>query len=639
MCKNCFKFEVRSSWFSFTELCLPTIGSVLVCLFFTGNGLLSGTIVLLSIVLLVIVLGSYEAFKNDRSPFRGKKTKVDDMLDITEGDVIQYRYWNMLHEAIVSSVDYRIGCKVGKIHVVHYGLQSLFSKREIMEEELEIDLNEIKIFKLDYSCYTVHPPEEVVRRARQRVGERKFGILTNRSCHFCHWSKINESFDTVSTLDNVKYPSFDLADFPHQISKDKSVYHPHSTSVIDKTWVKIKSEVRGGDTIQFSYHGHWHKGVCTEVHSTETAGELTIKVIHYSYQGPFDIPEVREETFSFDLSVENVYIYHYHFAHRYSRTQIIDLARKKIGEKKYSVLYRNSGHLVEEITLKDKEQVISNPSELCEGDIVSFFYWGIRHKAVLVSVTKITSDMKCWMNVIHYASKGLFSTRTVVEEAIYIDLVGNNLRKLNFSKHSTYPGHIVVERAKKRLGEQKFHPISNNSNHLVNWAKIDNQSEDFHLVTRGTKWSIQMDMPDESQNRTLNRQIQIVSLNNISGKEKRELHMEPVRSWEEFIPGHIVGFRYYFIWHQGILTEVNSRQEKIKVVHYGTKHLFATRTILEDETKVNLKKENFYIYHPDPDYAFTPDEVITNAKKRLGEQKWGPGNGSFDFCRACVFRA
>ncbi|KAK3599167.1 hypothetical protein CHS0354_041007 [Potamilus streckersoni] len=638
ICKRCYNFEARRSWYSFIAFCVPNIASILTGLFITGSGLLAGILVPLSILSLAIVWGSTKAYKTAKSPFRGDKTRVHDMWNFQEGDVIQYRYWNMMHEAVVSSVDYRIGCKVGKVHVIHYGLQALVSKREIVEEELTIDLNEMEIFKLDYSSYTVYPPEEVVRRARHRVGERKFGVFTNRSCHFCHWAKVNESFDTVSTLDQSKYPSFDLADFPHQISTNQSA-NRSSTPLIDKTWIKIKSEVRGGDPIQFNYHGHWHKGICTEVHSTETARELKIKVVHYSYQGPFDIPEVREETFSFDLSVENVYIYHYHPAHRYSRTKIVDRARKKIGEKKYSMLYRNSGHLVEEIILRDKEEVINSPSELSEGDIVSFSYWGIRHRAILVSIAKIPSDKKCWMNVIHYAARSLVAKRTVVEENLSIDLAGNNLRKVNFQEYFTYPGYIVIERARKRLGEQNFHPMSNNSSNLVHWAKVDTQSIDIQFVLKGTKMSILLDTPDENQNQTSIQQAsQIMSLNDISGKGKGQMYMEPVRSWEEFLPGHIVEFKYYCISHHGILTEVNPRHEKIKVVHYGTKHILGKRTILEDDLKVNLKKENFYIYHPDPEYAYTPEKVIKNAKSRLGEQKWGPGNRSYDFCRACFLR-
>ncbi|KAK3599166.1 hypothetical protein CHS0354_041005 [Potamilus streckersoni] len=128
------------------------------------------------------------------------------------------------------------------------------------------------------------------------------------------------------------------------------------------------------------------------------------------------------------------------------------------------------------------------------------------------------------------------------------------------------------------------------------------------------------------------------TLNNIFEKEKWHLHMDLVRSWDDFIPGQIVEFRYYWIWHQGILTEANPSQKTITVIHYGAKHLFATRTIVEEKFEINPSKQDIYISRPDPQYTYTPDEVIRNAKERLGEQKWRSGNRSYDFCRQCVFR-
>ncbi|KAK3606572.1 hypothetical protein CHS0354_038796 [Potamilus streckersoni] len=477
ICKNCYNHKVRSMWFSLIFLSFPAIANILVGLLITSGPILAGILVPLSVLSLVMVWGSNKFCQVVRSPFTGDKIRVDDVRNVQVGDVILYQYYKLLHEAVVSSVDSHTGSKLGKVHVIHYGTKSLFSTREIIKEELKINLDKMEIFKLDYSCYTVYPPEEVVLRAGQRIGEKKFGVFTNRSCHFCHWAKVNENFDTILTLDQGKYPFFHLADFPHQVFKDQSTYRPPSTSLIKKTWIKIKSEVRDGNAIQFTYRGHLHKGICTKVITTETARELKLNVVHYSYQEHLGVHEVREEAISFDLSVENVYIYHYHPAHRYSRKEIIDRARTKIGEKKYRKFSRNSSHLVEEIILKDKEEVINSPSELCEGDIVSFFYWGKRHKAVLVSIDEDNGDKKCSMQVIHYGS--LSGVRTVVEEKRVIDLAGHNLRKVNFSEYFTYPGNMVIKRARKRLGEQKYSLFHNNSSQLAHWAKVDSQIKDI----------------------------------------------------------------------------------------------------------------------------------------------------------------
>ncbi|KAL3874599.1 hypothetical protein ACJMK2_037587 [Sinanodonta woodiana] len=111
--------------------------------------------------------------------------------------------------------------------------------------------------------------------------------------------------------------------------------------------------------------------------------------------------------------------------------------------------------------------------------------------------------------------------------------------------------------------------------------------------------------------------------------------MDIVRSFSDFVPGQIVEFRYYLTWYYGILTKVNPTRKTITVIHYGTAHLFATKAIIEEELVVNPMTQVIYISRADPVYSYTPDEVIRNAKSRLGEQSW---NRPYDFCRKCVFR-
>ncbi|KAL3874835.1 hypothetical protein ACJMK2_037797 [Sinanodonta woodiana] len=114
--------------------------------------------------------------------------------------------------------------------------------------------------------------------------------------------------------------------------------------------------------------------------------------------------------------------------------------------------------------------------------------------------------------------------------------------------------------------------------------------------------------------------------------------MDIARSFSDFVPGQIVEFQYYWIWHQGILTKVNPARSTITVIHYGTAHIFATRTIVEEEFVVNPMNQDIYISRADPQYSYTPDEVIRRARDRLGEKNWRPGNRSRDFCRNCFFK-
>ncbi|KAK3597188.1 hypothetical protein CHS0354_003686 [Potamilus streckersoni] len=633
ICERCCKFKLENAWLSFGFVSIPTILSIIAGLTIKSTAPLIAVLLPLSIISLGILWGSSKVLKTRKSPFRGEIKKVKDIMEIHYGDVIQYRYWGLQHEAIVSFVD----GKTGTIGIIHYALESFLSKREIVEEKLQIERGKKDIFLLDYSAYTVYSPDDVVRRARQRVGEKKFGLFNNRSCHLCHWAKVDDGSVKPLKLNHDEHIQSDISKFKRQIYTDQSVGRARSTSLIRKVSAVLNTDVRAGDLIQFTYHNnYWHKAVCTNVIPNDTNGKLEIDVVHYSYEGFRGVPEVKEERFTFNLLEEDVFVYHYHPVHRYSRQDIIKRAMKKIGDKKYK-RFRNSKHLAEYITLIDKEEVVDDPDELSEGDIVSFMYWGLRHKGVLVSVSGKSSDTNCEIRVKHYALMHWFATRTIVEETFKIDLKENKLHRISFSEYNTYPGNTVVMRARKRVGEQKFNFFSNTSNHLVHWAKVDNRM--VIGVISPDAAEIEFNDPECKEallQNVLFEKEEGISVYPTSGKTKSKMHIEAVKSWEELIPGRVVEYKYYWIWHKGILAEVLPNQCIIKIIHYGAKNLFATREVMLDEVVVNLRRDNYYIYHPDPEYAYKREDAIASAMARLGEQDWRVGNRSDDFCRTCI---
>ncbi|KAK3603616.1 hypothetical protein CHS0354_017334 [Potamilus streckersoni] len=641
ICKGCYKVEFSNSWLMFGLFSLPTVISIIVGFLITSNVTLIAVLVTLSAISLTILWGGSPFLRAVRSPFTGQTKRVVDLKEIEVGDVIQYEQWGHKHEAIVSIVDKTCTIKSGTIYIVHYSSNSLFSKREIMEEKLEIDLDKKEVFKHNYTGYNVFPPKEVVQRARQRLGEKKFSVHGNRSCHFCHWAKVNEILYTLQEPSQDKHFLLYLPECHQHVYYDQSVNRPHSTSLICTTWAKVKSDINAGDLIQFKYGMRWHKAVCTEVFATDKDLNVDILVLHYKYKGSITKPKVKEERMQFDLSKDDIYIYQYHPVHRYSRKEVIERARKRIGEKKYNLLFRRSKHLAEEIVLKDKEKAINDPSELDEGDVISFTYWGFRHKAILVSISSIlcSSEGKCNITVIHYSWQNIFTKRTVVEETLQIDLKTNDLHKVSFSEYVTYRGNVVVQRARERVGETKFDPFSNTSNHLVHWAKVDIRR--MAGLVRFKETEAMVMFHDQDSKETVEENVHSdrpvnISIFPSSGEMVSHMLKTEIMVWEEFVPGHIIEYKYYRIWHQGILTEVLPTQYKIKVIHYGADHLFAVRTITEDTIEVNLKKDLFYIYHPDPEYAFEPQDTIRRAKACLQEQTWSMGNRSVDFCRSCV---
>jgi len=79
------------------------------------------------------------------------------------------------------------GVYVGHGRVVHYSGMSGFWQCGPVEE---VSLSQfgvgrpVQIVDHDRSLYS---PEEIVRRARSRIGENDYRLLTNNCEHFCNW--------------------------------------------------------------------------------------------------------------------------------------------------------------------------------------------------------------------------------------------------------------------------------------------------------------------------------------------------------------------------------------------------------------------------------------------------------------------
>jgi hypothetical protein len=52
-----------------------------------------------------------------------------------------------------------------------------------VEESFIFKLSDQNVFVHDYSEYSVYEQDEVVTRAKSRIGEQKFNTFTNRSSH------------------------------------------------------------------------------------------------------------------------------------------------------------------------------------------------------------------------------------------------------------------------------------------------------------------------------------------------------------------------------------------------------------------------------------------------------------------------
>lgn len=110
--------------------------------------------------------------------------------DVQKGDIIRFLNWNLYHDAVVLDVSKTKEDTVIS-YIAHYALDVPSCRLIIKKERKEIKLNET-FLKLDYAppLYDVYEPEEVVNRAKKRLGEQWFNFYSNDSSHFARWCKL-----------------------------------------------------------------------------------------------------------------------------------------------------------------------------------------------------------------------------------------------------------------------------------------------------------------------------------------------------------------------------------------------------------------------------------------------------------------
>ena len=645
ICCTCCNRQKLDIWLRFLIYSLTQVGGLWLMTFIMGfcssKGIIFGALALL----ITLTFGTMWMIPRLRnmicSSFTGKKVKVKSVQNIWIGDVISFRYVGLMHDAVVTRIfpDKR-NDKKGKISVVHYTAANVFGRRKIVEEDIAIDLKRKTILGhvYDPKVYKCHPQEIVVERARQRIGETKFGVFSNRSCHFCHWAKVDEDIqdeDISEVMPKVVKFEYVAELSPlESFSRLQSLHVDHrprrkkATKTLETSWARIRDDVKAGQLIQFKLHWRWHKAVVTDVRFNHAEkSKLSVTVVHYG-KGRV----VTEKTFTFDLNEVDIWIYRYHPLYRYRREDIIRRARARLGEKRYNMFTHNSAHLCEEIVEKDRDTMISHLGEIEGGDSIVFYYWSLKHAAVVAAITPSQAkDGKSGsVEVIHYSLQHLLGKRRITKETLKIDLNTDHVYNMKFEGCIRYPPSKIIENAKSRIGETRFSPFGNTSWDFVQWATV--VQKPTIVVER-----VYESRPGLNKNQMSDYEEQRLLLPRIKNPAGRFQKVK-VYTWNDLSPGDIIEYDYYWIKHQGIVSEIDAKRNEVKVIHYGACHIFAVREIMEDTLKINLKRSQLVVYRTDPRDCYKSHEIVARARRRLGEKDWKSGNRSWDMCLACVIK-
>lgn len=116
------------------------------------------------------------------------KKKILDAADVKKGDIITFSYWYLWHDAVVLDViEQKVDCVT--CNIAHYAFR-YFDHRTIKKEIFSFPLDgsvTVTQYPKDFNLYT---PDQVVARARERLGEQEFAFFSNDSSQYSRWCKL-----------------------------------------------------------------------------------------------------------------------------------------------------------------------------------------------------------------------------------------------------------------------------------------------------------------------------------------------------------------------------------------------------------------------------------------------------------------
>ena len=118
---------------------------------------------------------------------------VHSVTDIKPGDILSELTSFTTHDVVVERVKLLprvVPRNTASMDVVHYAFSGIFGTRTVLEEHLNVNLEKDRLFVYDFPKEETFSPEAVISRAKQRVGERKFNMITRRSSHMAWECKV-----------------------------------------------------------------------------------------------------------------------------------------------------------------------------------------------------------------------------------------------------------------------------------------------------------------------------------------------------------------------------------------------------------------------------------------------------------------
>lgn len=334
MCRTCFKRTLLDLWLPFGVFTVSSFATF--ALIHLAPCLMTPVIeipLICSLIFLTVALQSSipKITRAVQSPFNVDTIKVKKLSDIDIGDVIYIPYYALEHAVIVSAVREKNGDSTkGQVRCIHYGWQKPLKKRTIVEEYFTVDLTRSTWKLCECRKLACHSPNETVRRARERVGESKWSLTTNRSVHLCYWAKVKQDLVPIyisEELDNIHVDKSD--------TKKSSIF-------VKRRNVHTAQEIELGDVIQCKKE----RGIIVaQAPLNGSYGrQFKMKLVIYGKRR-----YGRSKTFEIDLNNDNLSVYLYHPALCHPMGKRVKRALEKVDKK--CKWWTTNGFIMDCITL------------------------------------------------------------------------------------------------------------------------------------------------------------------------------------------------------------------------------------------------------------------------------------------------
>ncbi|KAK3576355.1 hypothetical protein CHS0354_039292 [Potamilus streckersoni] len=242
-----------------------------------------------------------------------------------------------------------------------------------------------------------------------------------------------------------------------------------------KKEIKTLSELKVGDVASLTCYSLTHLVVVSEVQLDTNPKQGTVRGIHYSRPTLCGTRKIAEENFPIDLKSSKVYRVHFNIVSTHSPQEVVDQARKRVGERKWNMSSNRSDHLCrwaveksdynsEEIKCIEEEDTehtqsrslssllvgkadVHHMNEIQPGDVVEYRLY----KGIVIYLEDVRDGRVFSMHTVIRKSCIEFYVKKVI---LKIDLNKDNLKV-----HRYHPAHCIsrserVEKANDIIGKK-----------------------------------------------------------------------------------------------------------------------------------------------------------------------------------------